>query len=123
MSIDLKTTTGENVRNYGNTDTGTMPHTFFYHPDGNTPGAQEEFEAVIQTLSDLAHSRDGNGDVIAEFVALRRSPRIHFVAFRFTSDWAYRHYYSGVQQTGPGLGRGTYRPFKRPEDFDFYLGN
>jgi hypothetical protein len=53
---------------------------------------------------------------------MRRCERVHFVAYRFTSDWAYRRYSREVQELGLSLGRGGFEPWHPSrDDYAHYL--
>lgn len=118
--MSLTATDGDRVRTYGNTDLATQPATYFFEGEGATDEHAKQFEAVVEKLESLNKAEDGNGWPPVEFVAIRRSSSIHFVAYRFTSDWAYHRFSGQVQELGWLLGRGTFRPFQRSGDYDFY---
>lgn len=123
----LRKTDGPKVKWYGNTSHKTNESTYFLDDPvsrDDTYGVEmrEKFEAVVAYLVELAVTKDGNGSVVLEFIALRRCDRVWFVAYRFTSDWAYARYNSEVMQRGGGsLGRGVFEPFKDKYNFDHYL--
>jgi hypothetical protein len=116
----LTDTDGDKIRWYGNQDNDTSTHTYF--TDNRPPFLHDQFEAVVAKLKELTTTKDGNGDSVVEFVAMRRCERVHFVAYRFTSDWAYRRYSREVQELGLSLGRGGFEPWHPSrDDYAHYL--
>lgn len=83
-----------------------------YHPDVMTY-MREQFKAVCTRLEELSKERDANGRFMVQFVATMNEPVRHpFVAYRFTSDFAYDRYERELVRLGGSLGRGVWDPFK-----------
>lgn len=109
-------------RHYGNTDTKTSPHTYFFGVENAVAEHREQFAAVWRRLNQLVETKDGNGYKIVDLLFSRLDDKVAVVAYRFTSDWAYDRYYGEVQQLGRSLGRGGFEPFGgRGYDYENYL--
>lgn len=121
---NLTKTNGTAVRFYGNSSSKTSPMTYFFDPRASYRDAKDDFERVVTHLAALAETRDSNGAEVIQFMAMRRAPHVHFVAYRFTSDWAHDKFYRELLKDGGALGRGSYDPWvTRSQDYDTYLAN
>ena len=111
------------TRWHGNTDHKTSPSAFFYDPRSDHYGeAEANFIRVLTELGALCETRDVNGDCVVQFICERRAEHIVFIAYRFTSDWAYRKYRDRLMEAGGrSLGRGTFQPFFGPSNYDHYF--
>jgi len=111
-------TIGTKLRTWGNSDTYTSAQTFFTGTPFETLSekSKTEFEAVVELLGRLAETLDGNKMPVVQFIALRRTSRLHYVAYRFTSDWAHSYYNRELLLRGPDLGRGAYAEWDGSSD-------
>lgn len=104
---------------YGVNDHTTSVGCYYYEDEGSSPDIHPpQFEAVCQKLNELANVRDKNGDVIVQIAYYRPDWKTKVIAYRFTSDWAYRNYNSELQACGSSLGRGCFNPFNA-NSYDF----
>lgn len=110
------------IRWWGNTDAETSNRTFFYEKYNASDFHVKSWAKVMARLLQLVDTKDGNGDNVVQFVCTRNDAKIAMVAFRFTSDWAYRKYSGELTKLGSSLGRGTFEPFKQGSyDYEHYL--
>lgn len=72
----------------------------------------QQFAAVAARIRELALERDGNGWPVLRLVAEPSAVVAEqYIAYRFTSDWAYHRYDRELVGLGGSLGRGVWNPF------------
>ena len=90
---------------------------FFYHGEGASDFHRTQWEAVVNELKRLTIVRDKNGDFVVQLV-YHREDKNFVIAYRFTSDWAYRQYESKLVHIGGSLGRGAFDPFSESGKYE-----
>jgi hypothetical protein len=97
---------------YGAFEYRTNAVSFWYEKRSETDTHKQQMKAVIDRLLDLTTSvRDGNNQLVADLIYSRSDDKIVIVAFRFTSDWAWKRYHDETIGLGSLLGHGAFRPF------------
>lgn len=97
---------------YGNSDASTSASAFDYHVGGNNETHIAEFAAVKQRIEELLQERDGNDEPVIQLIYTRLLGEQPVLAYRWTSDWAYRKFEHELIRLGGSLGRGVFEPFK-----------
>jgi hypothetical protein len=92
---------------------------FFYLDEGASQEQHEDLMWLHTFLLELAKIRDGNGYPVLELFAERINHTHPFVAYRFTSDWAYNKFNSSLTSLGASLGRGVFDPFGNRDAYFF----
>ena len=95
---------------YGKSDHSTSPKFFFYDVEDSSDLHAEQMSNVRSYLQELCVTRDGNGDFVAQMIYETTGPAVAAVAFRFTSDWAYRNFNDALTSLGLSIGRGIWAP-------------
>lgn len=106
----------ETARWFGNSDTSTSEQYYGFEWPGLVDIHREQFWRLLLELNELSRTKDANGDPLVQFI-FTKFDRNCVVAFRFTSDWAERHYgHWNLVKIAPSLGRGVWRPFTEHGD-------
>ena len=116
-SLPDKTLYGVREGWHGNTDHATSPSAFDYHSLSASKDIHpRQFRSIVRFLKKLTTVRDANGEFVVQLIYTRFTGSQPVVAYRFTSDWAYRQYDRELIRRGSSLGRGVFEPFKGDYD-------